>query len=466
MHLSSDGQPWDAWPPPRKTKPRKRTRRISSSASSVTDSDDAACYRTTPATSTAGKGTKGETTRQSAPRSRAKRLPTDQERQDELKHQPTANLTANLLEVSEVVMHVAATAKNLKGTYIRRLRDQAGIIRANTSEITARAKASGPLPALEQEVTRLREELRLARSERDAALKSLKQQPQEEAAGSAGTGRPSTERRPTASSGPAATKGEDRSESSRGASRVPTTERRDEDPAILRRDLEALAQKFNIWEQRMGESTHRGDPRGGHAQPSARARPSTSREGKSGVASSSLRASGQSRGEDGTSPPMAAPGSGVPASEGSTDRAEKWSQVVGRRTKKLDQRKRSTEERQGGPAKQRRKAETKTAASSSRREAPRRVHTPKSAAITISTAPGSKRTVSEVLTIARRRINLEEMELDEVVIKHTISGATLIEVPGEDNVSKADVLALGERLAPHPHPQAGRSPSQGRRAPP
>ena len=68
---------------------------------------------------------------------------------------------------------VAATAKNLKGTYIRRLRDQAGIIRGNTSEIAARAKSFGSLPALEQEVTRLSEELRLLKSERDAALKKV-----------------------------------------------------------------------------------------------------------------------------------------------------------------------------------------------------------------------------------------------------------------------------------------------------
>lgn len=440
MHLSSDGQPWDAWPPPRKGKPRKRTKRISSS-SSVTDTGDAACYKVTPATSTAGKEPKGEATRLSTPRSRAKRLPTDRERRDELKHQPTANLTANLLEVSEVLLHVAATAKNLKGTYIRRLRDQAGIIRANTAEITARGKSTGPLPALEQEIAQLREELRLARSERDAALKSLKQQHQGVAAGSAKESRPSTDRRPTAAPGPAAAKGRDHSESSRRASRVPTTERRDEDPATLRRDLEALAQKFNIWERRMGESTQRGYPREGHAQPSAHERPSTSKEGTSGVTSSSLRATGQSKGRNGTSPPKAAPGSVIPASEGSTDRAEKWSRVVGRRTKRLDQRKRSTEERQGGPAKQGRRAETKTSAGTSRRETPRRVHTPKSAAITIAMAPGSKRSAKEVLTIAKRRINLEEVGLDEVKVKHTISGATLIEVLGENNVSKAEALA-------------------------
>ena len=113
---------------------------------------------------------------------------------------------------------------------------------------------------------------------------------------------------------------------------------------------------------------------------------------------------------------------------------------MGRRSKKQDPRKRSTEERQGRPAKQR-KAETSTSTSSSRREAPRRVHPPKTTAVTISMAPGSKRTVNEALIFARRRISLSEMGLDEVKIKPTISGAALIEVLGEDNASKADALA-------------------------
>lgn len=118
--------------------------------------------------------------------------------------------------------------------------------------------------------------------------------------------------------------------------------------------------------------------------------------------------------------------------------------MVGRKSKRTarqDSRKSPTERRQDKPAKRKRKMDTSTSTISSSREPPRRIKAPKMAAVTITTAPGSKTTANEALAAARRHVNLAEMGLDEVRIRPTISGGVLIEVPGEENVSKAEALA-------------------------
>ena len=48
-----------------------------------------------------------------------KRLPTEEERLAELRHAPTANLAVNILKIADSIEQMAATASNLKGTYVR-----------------------------------------------------------------------------------------------------------------------------------------------------------------------------------------------------------------------------------------------------------------------------------------------------------------------------------------------------------
>ena len=80
-----------------------------------------------------------------------KKLPTEEERMAELRNTPTANLASNMLKVAPSLEQMAATAGNLKGTYVRRLRDDAGKVRANTTELVKRTTVAGAQVALENE---------------------------------------------------------------------------------------------------------------------------------------------------------------------------------------------------------------------------------------------------------------------------------------------------------------------------
>ena len=78
-----------------------------------------------------------------APPPSPSRSATDEERMAKLRHAPSANLAANLLEVTDDLERIAATSGNLKSTYIRRLRDDAGKTRASATELAKRVTAAG-----------------------------------------------------------------------------------------------------------------------------------------------------------------------------------------------------------------------------------------------------------------------------------------------------------------------------------
>ena len=73
----------------------------------------------------------------------------------EIRHAPSANLAANLMEVVQEVEKVA-TSSNIKVTYKRRLRDAAGKVRENATELAKRTTVAGCEVALEQENLRFR----------------------------------------------------------------------------------------------------------------------------------------------------------------------------------------------------------------------------------------------------------------------------------------------------------------------
>ena len=97
------------------------------------------------------------------PPSRAsKRLPSVDERLVAVRHTPSAILADSILEVADSVEQMAATARNLKGTYVRRLRDDAGKARANAIELAKRTDTTAAMAALEQENIQLRARLQKA----------------------------------------------------------------------------------------------------------------------------------------------------------------------------------------------------------------------------------------------------------------------------------------------------------------
>ena len=96
----------------------------------------------------------------------------------ELRHAPTANLAVNILEVADSIEQMASTSNNLKGTYVRRLKDDAGKARANVTKLAKRATVTGAQIA--QENLQLRAKLQQA-NEEIAELKRRRQTDRDEA---------------------------------------------------------------------------------------------------------------------------------------------------------------------------------------------------------------------------------------------------------------------------------------------
>ena len=99
-----------------------------------------------------------------------------------MRHEPSANLAGYLLEIADDLERIAATSGNLKGTYVRRLRDDDGKARASATELVKRTSAAGANVALEQEILQLRARLQQA-TEENAELKKRGPLPETNEAG-------------------------------------------------------------------------------------------------------------------------------------------------------------------------------------------------------------------------------------------------------------------------------------------
>ena len=100
----------------------------------------------------------------------------------EMRHEPTGNLAGYLLEVADDLERIAVTSGNLKGTYVRRLRDDAGKARASATELVKRTSAAGANVALEREILQLKARLQQA-TEENAELKKRGPHPETNEAG-------------------------------------------------------------------------------------------------------------------------------------------------------------------------------------------------------------------------------------------------------------------------------------------
>ena len=137
---------------------KRRRRAISSTPSSESEATMGPDNET-------GNRRKETKSRAHPPARRSKRLRTKEERLAEIRHAPSASLAVNILEVADSIEQMAATAGNLKGTYVRRLRDDADKARANATELAKRTTVAGAQTALEQENLQLRARLEKAEEE-------------------------------------------------------------------------------------------------------------------------------------------------------------------------------------------------------------------------------------------------------------------------------------------------------------
>ena len=155
----SDARSWAKSPSPRKPTTKRRRR----APSTTTPSDSDAMV----GNNESDGWLSDEGPKEPPPPKANKRLPTDEERLAEMRHEPSAVLASNILEVAASIEQMVSTARNLKGTYVRRLRNDAGKAGASVTELAMRTTATGPLVALEQENIMLRAQLEKAKRSPD-----------------------------------------------------------------------------------------------------------------------------------------------------------------------------------------------------------------------------------------------------------------------------------------------------------
>ncbi|XP_076301808.1 uncharacterized protein LOC143219885 [Lasioglossum baleicum] len=73
--------------------------------------------------------------------------------------------------------------------------------------------------------------------------------------------------------------------------------------------------------------------------------------------------------------------------------------------------------------------------------APRVVAPPRTAAVTITVPEGSMATYEEAIKVARQDINLGDLGIEALTWKRAINGGLIIQIPGAEGASRADVLA-------------------------
>ncbi|XP_017792998.1 PREDICTED: uncharacterized protein LOC108574863 [Habropoda laboriosa] len=66
---------------------------------------------------------------------------------------------------------------------------------------------------------------------------------------------------------------------------------------------------------------------------------------------------------------------------------------------------------------------------------------PRTAAIVIAALPGATRKVGEVISEAKTKIKLADLSIEGIRSRRAITGAMILEIPGEGEAAKADALA-------------------------
>ena len=348
------------------------------------------------------------------PSKASKRLPSVEERLVETRHTPTAILAESILEGADSVEYVAATSGNLKGTYMRRLRDEAGKIRANTIELAKRTDTTAAMAALEQENVLLR--ARLQKAEEEIQSLKLRQQKSED-----------RERGKPPEAHPTVSKAKPVAEVSKLA---------DSD---VRKEMRAIAEQMQALKElvlglisgdrpAVRSELVRREPASSETK-----RPSDVREG---LTKERRRKAAQNKARV---QPIAEPQ--LRPISVAADPTTTWAKVVGRKEKAAKKKaEKAAIRKDTAPRVEREKGQRPTPKGTPRGGKPK-VNPPRRAAVVITIAPGSTKMCGEVLAAARAKICLSEIGVPVSKIRQTIAGGILIEIPGQDGSAKADILA-------------------------
>ena len=425
---------------PRKVNVKRRKRTISSSttscsAATICSDKEAELQRTE---NKAKSSTSGKV---------RKKLPTEEERMAELENIPTANLAANMLEAAASLEQISATAGNLKGTYVRRIRDDAGKVRANTTELVKRTTVAGAQVALEKENSQLRAALNQALGEIDELKKRERQPAKVQSAGKNETakGAQATEKAQTKKPKQLSTETCSRTEHSPEMAGEEQCHRAMQELKTLEKQVSAL--KDLVWKYTQAGQINR--PQGtSQRDTSTQSRGNAGKVNKDGRE----RIKKEKRRADGRTPLEAdhIKGDETPATrtlERDQDSAVTWSKVLGRKEKEAARKEKKRTDalaRDKTPGRQRKRAPGSANEDSRKAKNPATkpaIKPPRRAAVTITVAPGSSRSCEDVLAIARKKIYLPDIGLPNVKIRHTVAGGIMVEIPGENSVAKADELA-------------------------
>lgn len=156
-----------------------------------------------------------------------------------------------------------------------------------------------------------------------------------------------------------------------------------------------------------------------------------------------------------TSAPAATSSSG-PAATAPSLQEETWATVVGRRAKKTAKKVAAAaavpppataeQRKKKGPAMAAPPSQVPTASQKAKYMPGR---PPRTAAVTLTVPPGSKTTYAEAMTLARAKVNIADLGIASVRPRRAVTGAMILEVPGQEGAAKADIFAekIREALA-------------------
>ena len=342
-----------------------------------------------------------------------KSLPKPDELAKEMAELPTSEVEERIRQNLMSVEKVADTSSHLKGSYVRVLRMAARSVQAAGDELARRSCAEHNAERLERENAELRSQLTSLSARVEGLTREL-----------------SAMRRPN-NSQPTTT----------AAARKPTP------PAVT-----VARSGSDDWERRLMERISALiDAKLGQAGPSLSlptteaptARSSTSskrrkkkkkpnRDNEQPEAPTTSRAAAVPSGASAARSPAAPSGS-----EHTAGSAETWSQVVGRKARKKTSAPNALQPRRATPA-----------PPSTRGKAPVPSKLPNTAAVVITVAEGAELSYAAVMRAAKERVNLSDCGVTTGLrLRRAQTGGMILQIPGPENVAKADNLATKLREA-------------------
>lgn len=375
----------------------------------------------------------------------AKRLPTDEERAANLRHLPTANLAAMILENAKTVEKVASASGNLKGTYKRFLREAAGNSKACVTEISKRNSSASSEAALEQENLQLKArifelESKCAKLESNARVTQPSPKPKKAPKGNT-SGEPNGADRicpspPSPIGSTIRTRASSAKEPSQGCDFelmshvVQVVKALAEEVNELRQDIRRMQQK-NPQLREMDQNVQLHESHNNNTK----------------AAGTNLATSAQFPSLAKVAPGLRNPmqlGADSNSSNATSVPTAAWTTVAGRKAKRSAKQKEADSNKASTAQKAPPQQQGKARNAQSLQKPKQQVRPPRRSAVTITVAPGSKKTYAEAMAAAKTKINLQEMDIADIRVRRSITGGLILEIPGKDTSAKADNLA--ERL--------------------